>query len=769
MNLKRIVSASLALALAVCLAVPPAAAAGASFVDVSGDDAVNADVLRLMGVVSGTGDNRFDPGGILTRAQFCAMVVNFLQKGDQVPMYSSRTIFSDVTASHWGIGYVNLAASLTVKDGDRETALVSGVGDGRFQPDERITLAEAVTILLRGLGYTSARTGTLWPHSFLALASSIGLTEGVDAGASDSLTRAKAARLFVNALRCETGAGADYYTTIGTAQEDALVLAVDVKTDDGSRSGAVRTSGGTYLPKQKGTTPSALQGRRGALVLNDQKEIVAFAPDDTRSVTLILDERAQPSYVRSYGNRQYAVSGDTKVYTSDKTDGESYSTAYTGLYAGSQVTLFTDQGKVVAIYAVGTATTAPGDAADAVVITQGAGSAVLDQLTGGATGYTILKSREPISTGGIKRYDVVTYDALTNTMIVSDLHLSCILESATPNVQAPTTITALGHQFPVLESAWADTPNFRVGQEVTLLLTADGRVAGLADPQTVRSNAVGTVTSGGATVFLPNGGTLSLSGTVPSGDRMQNRLVVVSSGSKGKIGANPLAERNVSGSLDLGGMKLGSYTVAAGVRIYEQADGGPMAEVDRSALGVGDIPGSQIAAYHLNNANMVDYIVLDNATGAAYVYGKLTSKHLEGAATDAWTLDRSSPVEFSAKYGYGGKKNIFVGVSTRTDSEGKPTIWDVVELTQVKGVRSEDFYEYEGAWYVKKDSQTWRVSDQVECCWKTGADEDGEEREKWFTQTTGSARLDAVRAYADSGMSLYVDPIGHQVRIIEAN
>ena len=125
MKLKRLISWLLASALAASLAVMPIGAAGtSSFGDISDrETAVNADILRLMGVVSGTGGNQFNPNGTLTRAEFCTMVVKFMQQGDQVPIHATRTIFSDVTSKHWAQGYVNLAASLTVKDGEREVPL----------------------------------------------------------------------------------------------------------------------------------------------------------------------------------------------------------------------------------------------------------------------------------------------------------------------------------------------------------------------------------------------------------------------------------------------------------------------------------------------------------------------------------------------------------------------------------------------------------------------------------------------------------------------
>ena len=72
---KRLTAAILTAALALSLVVLPASAAPGSFIDVTDPNtAVNADILRLMGVVSGTGGNMFNPGGTLTRAQFCTSI-----------------------------------------------------------------------------------------------------------------------------------------------------------------------------------------------------------------------------------------------------------------------------------------------------------------------------------------------------------------------------------------------------------------------------------------------------------------------------------------------------------------------------------------------------------------------------------------------------------------------------------------------------------------------------------------------------------------------
>ena len=778
MKEKRVLSLALAAALALSLSIPAGAAGGSSFSDVSDrNTAVNADVLRLMGVVDGVGGNRFNPNANLTRAEFCTMVVKFLQKGDQVAMNATRTIFSDVTSQHWALGYVNLASSLTVRggsssgssDGSGDTsapaaALISGVGNGRFDPDAKISLAQAATILIRVLGYQTQQVGAVWPESYLNLAASIGLTDGVSAGAYSPITRAQAAQLFVNALSCKTGEGSDYYKSLGSAKSDVVLLAVNVESEDGSvAKGAIRTSDGTYLPKADNVTPTGLQGRRGTLVTNDKQEIVSFVPDDSTATTVTLSADAHAAYLKGTDGKQYTISGSTPVYTASKSDGESYSSAHTSLYAGSQVTLFSQRGKVVSVYVSGGAVSSDGDA---VVVMGPASAATFHKLTGGVENFSIQKNRQTIGLSGIKPYDVVTYDDLSNTLIVSDLRLTCVLENASPNFKAPEKLTALGHEFEVLDSAWDSTDGFSMGSQVVLLLTADGKVAGMAKPSgDVGSTAIGTVTSGSAEVFLPSGGTLSLKGTVSSGDKLAGQLVSITSGTKGQIGASKLPTRRAGSAFLVSAMKLDGYTVTPGVKIYEQTNSGSMSRITLGSLNGADVPASSIATYHLNSSNMVDYIVLKDVTGDAYIYGIMVS---ETKKTDhkTWTLVSRQSTQFSTETDYSGKNGDFVGVSVGQNLSGGTMIRDVKELTEIRNVTPKDFFEKDGSYYVTISGKTYAVSENVECCKKVGGSR--YTQDDWFQQDTGAERLNACRV-SHQNMTIYIDPVGQQVRIVVGN
>ena len=799
MRVKRLLAAILTAALALSLAVMPAGAAGpGSFVDVTDrNTAVNADILRLMGVVSGTGGNMFNPQGTLTRAQFCTMAVTFLQRGEEAARYATRTIFTDVRGNHWARSYINLAASIMVTEGDGENSrsvpLVSGVGDGRFLPDSEITMAEAVTILLRALGYSGKQAGAVWPQGYLDLAGSIGLTGGLESlRAGAAINRAQAAQLFVNALKCKTADGKVYYETLGSdIKKKTIVLAVGVTTDDGSTSGAIRTTSNknaeAYLPAHGDGNPVALQGRRGDLVLDNNGEIITFVPDDSTATTITLSGDAQAAYVKGNGGQQYTISSDALVYIGSEGEGKSWLDAYASLTAGTQITMYSERGKITAVYSTTSTTTID---SDAVVIMGSASNATFHGLTGGVTSFNIMKDRQPIRMSQIKPYDVVTYDQMSNTLVVSDLRMTAVYTDPQPSPKTPTKLTAAGKEFDVLKSAWDTIGDIKPGDNVSLLLTADGKVAGIVptSPQT-RSTAVGTVDGGSVSIFLPNGSTMSL-GKASNASSVENGQLVIVSAGRESFSVSRLPENRAPGAFDLNKLTLGNLTVSSGVRIYEQTRGSNVTAISRSDLGMETIPVGNIVSYHVNSANVVDYIVLTNVTGSAYIYGMMVGGYVvvEEAkpGTDEWTDEDgkvheavpptpektrygwflrsgTQEIEFSTATTYHGSSGDMVGVVVGKNRGGENTIQEVKPLTILRNVKLSDFFESQGEPYVTVNGQTYRIADNVECYYnRTG---NKVSKDNWLT---GDNRLVSIKTYSDS-FTLYVDSVGRQVRVIAAN
>ncbi|MCI8304907.1 MAG: S-layer homology domain-containing protein [Lawsonibacter sp.] len=789
MKVKRIWAALLTAALMASLAVLPAGAVPSSFSDIADEEtAVNADILRLMGVVSGIGDNQFYPEGTLTRAQFCTMVVNFLQRGKEAARYTSRTVFSDVGSTHWARGYVNLAAAIPVKEGEGNVPLVSGVGNGKFMPDSEITMAEAVTILLRALGYSGEHAGAVWPQGYMDLARSIDMTKGMSISPYAAITRAQAAQLFVNALKCKNASNEVYYTTLGTVGSGkSIILEVNAKTEDGTAWGAIRAVTGAsseaHLPANGSGNPLSLQGRRGELVFNSQKEIITFIPDNSSATVVILDDDARSTSIKGVGGQQYSIPKGAPVYVADPEEVSGYKEStygeiYEDLVSGSQVTMYSENGKITTVFA-----SIPGTviSTDAVVVRGHATAATFHQLTGGVTNFTVTKAGQPIRLSDIQEYDVVTYDKVANTLLVSDLRLTCVYADALPGTRNPETIRMLDTEFDVLPSAWESMGSYRLGDSVTLLLTTDGKVAGMAPPSgATRSTAVGVVDGGTAKIFLPNGRTLELKGKLAESSNMDGRLVIFSGG-KDAINASRLSERRGPGDYQIYNKKLGSYTVANKVRIYEQISSGAMVAIDIKDLPMGVVPADRIASYHQNTSGIVDYIVLDNVTGNAYEYGMMVSNTvsntIEGEDGEpstttthtTWSLLRGTDGGFSfhETMGYSGRSGGMVGVVTKKIRDtDKPGIATVIQLTEIKNVKAEQFFESQDVQYIRVNGRNYRVADGVECC--NAVNGSRYAKENWLGQTDSADRLRMIQNYSDN-LTIYVDPVGEQVRIIVAN
>jgi hypothetical protein len=174
-NMRRLLAGLLAAAI-LCL-IPPVPASAAA----SGDTEVSSAVLQMMGAMQGDVSGDLDLGGTLTRAQFCKISVVVMGLGPQVAQYSGYTIFPDVPSTNWAAGYVNLAV--------RSAGIINGYPSGKFGPSDALTFGQAVTVLLRMLGYTDSDVGAVWPQGYIDKAGEIGLTDGVSLSSGSSVTR----------------------------------------------------------------------------------------------------------------------------------------------------------------------------------------------------------------------------------------------------------------------------------------------------------------------------------------------------------------------------------------------------------------------------------------------------------------------------------------------------------------------------------------------------------------------------------------------------
>ena len=191
-NLKKAISAVLALA----LSVGSAAMAAPTFTDVaetaSYAQAVNT--LAALGVISGYEDGTFKPDNNITRAEVATMVVAALNRSADAEGAKGTTKFDDmnVDAKAWATGFVNIGVS---------EGFISGFEDGTFKPDNNVTFAQMVSMLVRVAGYGRyAEYLGGWPNGYLSVGNDKGVTKGVSAGADTAVTRGQVAQMIYNTL-----------------------------------------------------------------------------------------------------------------------------------------------------------------------------------------------------------------------------------------------------------------------------------------------------------------------------------------------------------------------------------------------------------------------------------------------------------------------------------------------------------------------------------------------------------------------------------------
>lgn len=622
----------------VCVSPAGAAEAVSTFPDITDPQVGQAvETLRTMGVIDGSG-GRFSPDDSLTRAQFCKMAIEIMGKGDEASAQASRTIFSDVPGNHWARGYVNLAAATTVGGGEEEkggSRLMMGLGNGSFAPDRAVTYGEAVTAVLRILGYTKEANAN-WPYGAVAAASAIELDSGfIPPVAGDNITRAQAALLFSNMLTAPVSGSKEIYAVAQgcSVQKDAVLLACNTTTASGV-DGAVQLftaekGPGDPILAEARTPASFFQGLQGSAVLNKDGRFVTFLPDRDSKMNTFTTASATNRVLTASNGTKLSLLPTTKVWYNGEE--KTYADIYSELNReGVSVTVsYGANGSVSGLYANYTTVNSAKDGA--LVAKEPVVGNPFGALTRGYKDYKIVKNGVEITASGLRQYDVGAFHKESNTLYVSDFRLTCMYVDAQPNRTTPTSITISAKldgkdTLDVLDCAVADLAACKVGEPVTLLFSADGKVAGAVPSDALHSNALGYVdtakfSADSVTVNLLNAPFATISGKPGStSSELKTTLVAVNAASARTLGLTRQSG-NKSGTLDLDAKTLGKYTLASNVNFFERVGSGEMAKIKRSDITVETIPEEKVVYRHMDYAGQVDAVILNDVTGDRYTYG----------------------------------------------------------------------------------------------------------------------------------------------------
>ena len=619
---KRLLSLCLTLALT-------ATPAGAAFSDISnGSLQQTASILGSLGIMQGTGNNRFEPNRPLTRAEFCKLAVTAMGIDDANP-YANYTIFPDVRASHWAARYVN--AALRHPD-FKDNYIIRGYADGTFGPDKQLTYGEVCTMLLRMLGYKESDIGPFWPADYIAQANALGLTQGVSIKDSKTpVTRADAATMLLNTLgtatRSDGQEGSPLISRVSSSTIENCILLETSDTDSAlATDEALFYENGSLSSARKtaGKLDRSLIGVYGTLVIGKKGDNVAVGvvPDTaSRQETYEVVSAAADRIVTKTGT--FRPNRDTPTYisgVSSTTDKELKPLAevWSSILPGDTLHAYYNEYGSLALLAV-----LPGTSVSH------ANTFVYGIATSAniPSEYKIVKNGAVIDSSGLKKYDVVTLDAANKQALVSDTRVSGRYNEGGPTVSYPQQVKMYGNTFKISDSAAAFFKDMKLKDYITLLFDAGGNVAAAYPKATVSADMQGIVTAideSKATVTLTNGITLREMeiDKLDKPTALMGRLVSVStSGDKAVLTKRTLSGK-ASGEWSLSDGKLGTRPVSSRVNIYEEVlSGAPLSRIALSDISLSKVPSSDIRYTVTDSAGTITTVILGDVTGDSWLYG----------------------------------------------------------------------------------------------------------------------------------------------------
>ena|SRR5690554_6871195 len=154
-------------------------------------------MLVEAGIVQGYPDGSLGLENTITRAEMAAVIVRTAGMGAEAEaMLGEESMFSDVAAEAWYSGVVNVAAA---------EGWVTGDPEGTFRPNDPVQYREAVTMVLRALGYSNDSLEGVWPENYVSMAAELGLAADMELDSREAAPRGDVFVILADTVDFETG------------------------------------------------------------------------------------------------------------------------------------------------------------------------------------------------------------------------------------------------------------------------------------------------------------------------------------------------------------------------------------------------------------------------------------------------------------------------------------------------------------------------------------------------------------------------------------
>lgn len=120
--------------------------------------------LKILGILKGYSDGSLQLDNNIIRSEVAALTVRILGYDDTIIVGDEKE-FSDVIKDNWAFNSIQNAYKLSI---------INGYPDGKFKPQNNITYAEVITIMVNALGKGNNLTGA-WPDNYINKAKALGI------------------------------------------------------------------------------------------------------------------------------------------------------------------------------------------------------------------------------------------------------------------------------------------------------------------------------------------------------------------------------------------------------------------------------------------------------------------------------------------------------------------------------------------------------------------------------------------------------------------
>lgn len=587
-------------------------------------------LLSELGIMSGDPDGNMRLDDYVSRAEFVKVAVAASQYKNSVATNLAISPFPDVTYRHWAAPYVRVGVT---------GGIVTGYPDGTFKPDDTVLYEEAITIMLKVLGYENSDFGAAWPAGQVGLADNLDMTDGVNSRSGEMINRRQVSRLVYNTLKTKPKNQASELISVFDSQirEDVTVIAGSGE-DSSIASDEIFTTGGTY--KIGGSFDRSVIGMKGDAVINENNRMLAFIPDRTATeaeeyvVYSVLDNK-----VMAYKNgsiRQIDIGDDTAAYK-----GKSQTTfgmLKSQLELGDRIRVSTTSGGDVDYVTYG-----KGNIKGPV--TSIGGSYKTSWNLPSDVKYT--RNGVTVSEDAIENYDVVYYLPDLSTILAYDNKVTGIYENAAPSRDVPTSVTISGKVYEIEGSAAFNKlysgGSFEFGDTVTLLLGRSNKVADVISPSAGVNGIVGYLTATGTkeytigdlstyknyyiTIVQPDGNSYEYITDIDYKESVNS--VVELSFTNGYARLKRTGSPNVSGTVNWSNKKIGTHKLASNVEIIDIGIrdlnyASAYAKIFPQRIDGVTLDTDDIIYVEKNASGEIVSMILNDVTGDCYSYGIVT-------------------------------------------------------------------------------------------------------------------------------------------------